>query len=119
MEVYNTPISHALALGASDLYVLPTGHACALAQPPSSALGVALQALTMMIGQRLGIDVERFQSTRLHVVPPLCPLDVSPADFTHGAELIERAYQSTAAWFADPQRFGQPAAQLLGPHAHM
>lgn len=115
----NTPISHALALGASDLYILPTGHACALAQPPSSALGVALQALSMMIGQRLGIDVERFQSAKLHVVPPLCPLDVSPADFTHGAELIARAHRSTAAWLKDPQRFAQPAAQLLRPHAHM
>jgi NTE family protein len=29
----NTPISHAAALGARTVYVLPTGHACALEQP--------------------------------------------------------------------------------------
>src|SRR5207248_10307438 len=42
----NTPISHAVQLGAREIYVLPSGHACALEQPPSSALGLALHALT-------------------------------------------------------------------------
>jgi NTE family protein len=32
----NTPISHAIALGASEIYVLPTGHACALERPPGA-----------------------------------------------------------------------------------
>jgi NTE family protein len=35
----NTPISHAIALGARDIYVLPAGHTCALERPPGSALG--------------------------------------------------------------------------------
>src|SRR5436190_5837465 len=30
----NTPISHAVDLGADEIYVLPTGHACALDEPP-------------------------------------------------------------------------------------
>ena len=30
----NTPISHAVELGAEVIYVLPTGHACALKEPP-------------------------------------------------------------------------------------
>ena len=29
------------------------------------------------------------------VVPPLCPADVSPYDFTRAGELIDRAAQST------------------------
>ena len=37
----NTPISHAIELGAREIYVLPTGHACALERPPGSALGMA------------------------------------------------------------------------------
>jgi hypothetical protein len=31
----NTPISHAIALAASEIYVLPTGHAYALERPPA------------------------------------------------------------------------------------
>jgi predicted acylesterase/phospholipase RssA len=31
----NTPISHAVVLGAERIYVLPTGHACALANRPA------------------------------------------------------------------------------------
>jgi NTE family protein len=34
----NTPISHAIQLGAREIYVLPTGHACALEEAPGSAL---------------------------------------------------------------------------------
>ena len=35
----NTPISHAVELRADPIYVLPTGHACALPRPPRGALG--------------------------------------------------------------------------------
>jgi NTE family protein len=42
----NTPISHAIRLGARTLYVLPAGHACALERPPQTALGMALHALS-------------------------------------------------------------------------
>src|SRR3954471_11926700 len=31
----STPISHAIELGAERVYVLPTGHACALEEPPA------------------------------------------------------------------------------------
>jgi NTE family protein len=34
----NTPISHAAELGARRIYVVPTGHACALQEPPGGAL---------------------------------------------------------------------------------
>jgi NTE family protein len=32
------------------------------------------------------------------VVPPLCPVDVSPYDFTRAGELIDRAARSTREW---------------------
>lgn len=70
----NAPISHAIQLGATKIYVLPAGFACALKQAPQTALGVAVQALTLMIGWRLSLDIERFDhKCELRVVPPLCP----------------------------------------------
>src|SRR5207253_148131 len=45
----NTPISHAIELGATEIYVLPTGYACHLHTAPRSALGMGLHALTLLI----------------------------------------------------------------------
>ena len=87
----NAPVSHAVALGAETVYVLPTGYACALPQPPAGVIGMALHALTVMLHRQLTHDVEVNQHrAEIHVVPPLCPLAVFPGDFSHGAELIER-----------------------------
>jgi NTE family protein len=111
----NVPISHAIDLGATTVYVLPTGYACALTTPPRGALATALQALTLVLQQRLATDVVRYTgSVDLHVVPPLCPLTISPLDFTHTAELISRARDSTRSWLE------HPAADfsILSPHRH-
>lgn len=35
---------------------------------------------------------------RLRLVPPLCPLAVSPYDFSHAGEMIERAAGQTQRW---------------------
>lgn len=88
----NTPISHAVALGARTVYVLPTGHACALEQPQASALGMALHALTLLAQSRLIADVESHRDlARLVVMPPPCPLAIQPIDFAHAEELVERS----------------------------
>ena len=88
----NTPISHAVALGARTVYVLPTGHACALEQPPASALGMALHALTLLAQSRLVAEIESHRDrARLVVMPPPCPLAIQPIDFAHPDELIERS----------------------------
>ncbi len=88
----NTPISHAVALGARTVYVLPTGHACALEQPPASALGMALHALTLLARSRLIADIESHRNlARLVVMSPPCPLAIQPTDFAHAEELIERS----------------------------
>jgi NTE family protein len=109
----NTPISHAVSAGASVVYVLPTGYACSLKGPPQGALSMALQALTLLVQERLRHDVERYlEVVDLWVVPPLCPLDVTPVDFSHTVELISRAHDRTARWLADGQPQGDPAATL-------
>jgi NTE family protein len=95
----NAALSQAVALGADEVYVLPTGFACALQQPPTSAVATAVQALTLLIEQRLIIDVAQFAGhAQIRVLPPLCPLSVSSADFSHAAELIDRAYRATGHW---------------------
>jgi NTE family protein len=88
----NTPISHAVELGARRIYVLPTGHSCALEEPPSGALGVALQAISLLTHRRLVDDIERHRAdAQLIVLPPPCPLDIQPTDFDRADELIELA----------------------------
>ena len=96
----NTPISHAVALGAREIFVLPTGHACALEDPPGSALGMALHALSLLTQSRLIADIELHRGdVKLVVLPPPCPLSIQPIDFGHAAELIERAGQDAGAFF--------------------
>jgi NTE family protein len=67
----NTPISHAVELGADRIYVLPTGHACALPEPPRGALAMALHAISLLTQRRLIDDIERHRdSAKLVVLPP-------------------------------------------------
>ena len=115
----NTPVSTAAELGASRLIVLPTGYACALSAPPTSAIASALHALNMLISHQLVQDLELLADrTDIEVltVPPLCPLSASPYDFSRAPELIERARQATSHWLAQGglQRHGIPGA--LRPH---
>jgi len=88
----NTPISHAVELGARRIYVLPTGHACALEESPGGALGMALHAISLLTHHRLAEDIERHRADAdLIVLPPPCPLGIQPIDFAHADQLISRA----------------------------
>jgi NTE family protein len=116
----NTPISVAVARGATRIIVLPAGFACALHAPPRSAIAQAMHALTLVIARQLVRDLE-FYSTRaqIYVVPPLCPLDVSPYDYTQCAQLIERAAQKTRAWLSDGGLERALIPGELREHAHV
>jgi NTE family protein len=108
--VDNTPISHAVELGAETIWVLTTGYACDLRRPPRSALAMALHAIGLTIHQRLAFDVERYtEHADLRVVPPLCPLSVSPTDFSQAEQLISRAREHTVRWL----REGEPGRRHL------
>jgi NTE family protein len=88
----NTPISHAVELGAERIYVLPTGHACSLDEPPHGALAMALHAISLLTHRRLIDDIERHRAdAHLIVMPPPCPLNIQPIDFAHADELVEVA----------------------------
>jgi NTE family protein len=115
----NAAISLAVALGADIVYVLPTGYACALDEPPGSPLSSALHALTLLIEQRLILEVAHFaELTDIRVLPPLCPLSVSSTDFRHGALLIERARTATDRWLDEGgPRLSHPE-RFLSLHRH-
>jgi len=116
--VANTPIAHAVALGADVIWVLCAGYACALTKPPKSALAIGLHALSLLLHQQVISDVERFESSvDLRVLPPLCPLDVSPADFSRSRELIDRSFHATERWL-DTSHRAVAQAQDLGLHRH-
>jgi NTE family protein len=88
----NTPISHALELGADRIFVLPTGAPCDLEEPPSGALPMVVHATSLLVGRRLAQDVMEFGTrAELVVLPPPCPLSVQPTDFGRAEELIDQA----------------------------
>jgi NTE family protein len=117
----HTPISAAVELGATRLVVLPTGYSCALEAPPRRAIAAALHALNILIARQLTDAIRRFRSTvEIVVVPPLCPLGVSPYDFNAVGALIERAQQSTEDWLRNSveQVDGVPHQFPLHTHHH-
>jgi NTE family protein len=113
----NTPISHAVELGASAVYVLPTGNACALAQAPSGTLAMALHALSLLTQRRLIDDIERHRDvTKLVVLPPPCPVSVQPIDFGQAQLLMDRAY-ADACEFLDGGGAERPPIRMR-MHSH-
>jgi NTE family protein len=115
----NAALSQAVALGADEVYVLPAGFACALERPPHTALGSALQALTLLIEQRLVIDVAQFTGPgAIKVLPPLCPVAVSATDFSHSTELIERARVATGNWIDSGGPSLPAPSRFLSLHHH-
>jgi NTE family protein len=118
----NTPISDAAELGATKIYVLPTGITCELPAAPSGAIAMLVHAVTLLVNQRLAEDIERFShDAELIVLPPPCPLPVLPSDFRHAGQLIERGYRlaSEALEHPDPAGYVTPRSlERLKPHSH-
>lgn len=115
----NTPVRVAVAQGARRLIILPTGYACARQAPPVGAVANALHALTLLIARQLISDLEGLgASIDYFVLPPLCPLDGSPYDFSRTAELIERAVKSTDEWIEGGGLEVPRIHAQLGLHKH-
>ena len=116
----HTPVSTAVALGATRVIVLPTGFGCAIERPPHGAVAMALHVLSLLIARQLVLDIERFKgAVGLVVLPPLCPVSISPHDFTHTAELIDRAELATREWIGRGglERSLVPGSLVLHDHA--
>lgn len=113
----NTPVLTAAELGARRLIVLPTGFACALGGPPRGAVARGFHALTLLIAHQMVRDLVHIgDSVEVFTAPNLCPLDVSPFDFSQSQALIDRAARETRAWIAGG---GLSRREIPGPlHAH-
>lgn len=114
----NTPISHAVELGAELIYVLPTGHACALREPPRGALALALHAISLLTQLRLIDDIRRHRDdARLIVLPPPCPLGIQPIDFARADELGGRALSDARKFLDDGGAHRPPIQMRMHRHA--
>ena len=92
----NAPISHALELGADEIYVLATGTTCELDEAPQSALAMLLYATGLLVGRRLAQDVASLpDDVDVAVLPSPCPLRVQPTDFSQAELLIDDALADT------------------------
>ena len=102
--VNNTPIRHAIELGAERVYVLPTqGAPSALPAPPRTALDAAIYALGLLVGSRLEADIARYQNdAELIVLPAANRNRVQPTDFDQSSRLIGAAYAATREALALP-----------------
>ena len=120
----NTPLSHAVALGARRIYVLPTQNPGdgGLARPPRGALAAAVHAVTVLTNARLQDDLACHASpAELIVLPAINPRHIPPTDFGHACQLITGALTAArtalAAGASSPPAAGTTPAEtrLAGP----
>ena len=115
----NTSVAPAIIAGATTVYVLPTGYPCTLTEPPHDVPSSVLHSMTLLVHRRLIREIDQYaKKTDLIVLPPPCPLDVDPRDFSRAGELIEQAYRDAASVLAvDGGRRAAPSA-LIAMHSH-
>ncbi|WP_158813569.1 patatin-like phospholipase family protein [Methylocapsa sp. S129] len=115
----NTPISTAIRLGATRLLVLPTGFACALRKAPTGVAARAMHGISQLVSRQLVNDVERYaDKADICVVPSLCPLEISPYDFSACASLVDQSEANTRAWIAAGGLQTSGAPESLLEHTH-
>jgi NTE family protein len=87
--VNNTPISHAVALGADRIFVLQAIGTGPLGRAPRGVWASGVIAMSRAITRRLKEDVARYaDSVELTVIPAPSIDGIMPIDFGHADELI-------------------------------
>lgn len=102
--VNNTPISHAVALGAERVYVLPTQTGPRrLDRPPAGAIDAAIHALTLLVDARFAADLARYADVvELIVLPAPNARRVQPTDFDQASRLTAEALAACRELLAGP-----------------
>jgi NTE family protein len=98
--VNNTPISHAIELGAERIFVLSTDDPFpdGLSVGPGGALDAAVHAYTLLVGARLQADLARYaEMAQLVVLPATSRNRVKPTDFAQADLLIAGALRAARA----------------------
>jgi NTE family protein len=112
--VNNTPISHAVELGAERIYVLPTQQQ--FREPvsaPRTALDAAIYGISLLVGSRLDSDIARYQrDVELIVLPAPNANRVQPTDFDHSTRLSARAYAAAREALAPVNPLETPVPAL-------
>lgn len=117
--VSNAPVTRALQLGATRVIVLPTGFPCAQRVQPDGVVASLMHAFALMVARQLSTDVPyaRLHAT-VRIVPPLCPLQVAPHDFSHSISLIRSAEVQTRRWIDGGGLESDELPAALLPHVH-
>ena len=91
--VNNTPISHAVQLGAERIYILPTQEPRSRpARVPTCALDAAIQGLHMLVCSRVETDLARYSAeAELIMLPAPNAACVQLTSFEHSHRLITDA----------------------------
>lgn len=97
--VNNVPISKAVQLGATRIYVLHVGNFERPRRAPKRPLDALLQSFSIARNYRFQQETEEAPpGVELIVLPGIDPGTVKYNDFGRSRELIERAYRATAGW---------------------
>ena len=105
----NTPILNAADLCATSLHY----------EPPKGAIARALHAITLLIAHQMVRDLRELGGkVDVFTVPNLCPLDVSPYDFSRADQLIEQAAEHTRKWIEGGGLSRPEIPNSLLPHSH-
>jgi NTE family protein len=115
----NTPILTAAELGATRIVVLPTGFACTLDAAPKGPIARGFHALTLLIAHQMVRDLAELAGViDISTVPTLCPLAVSPFDFSQTDALIGRAADHARQWLESGGMTRQEIPGELIAHSH-
>jgi NTE family protein len=97
--VNNTPISHAVELGAERIFVLLTEDPAdrGLAARPRGVLDAAMHGIALLVGARLQADLSRFAADAELIVLPAGgnARHIQPTDFEQAELLIAAAVRAT------------------------
>jgi NTE family protein len=87
--------------------------------PTRETIAWALHAVTLLIAWQVIRDLERL-GEEIHVclVPALCPLDVSPYDFSASRYLMQRAAETARRWLDGGGLTRRFQPHEFAPHRH-
>jgi NTE family protein len=112
--VNDVPLSRAVELGATALYVLQVGSFSRPREKPRRPLDVAVQAYWIARHHRYKRDLDDVPpSVELHLLPHGQPPQMRYNDFTRTPELISTAYEASSAYLQalnQPRRGGAGAS---------
>lgn len=96
--VNNVPISRAVELGATKVYVLTCGNGTPAERPIRRPLDVLLQAFAHSRAARVELDVERFaRAASIEIMPTVDVSGIRYNDTSHTERLMRTAYELSVA----------------------